>query len=66
LLISGKTILELLRGKQTKNDKLVPSFFEKNICPYDNNIAVLLSKMLEREEPDRWDFIQVEKEIIKI
>jgi hypothetical protein len=55
-----------LRGKQTKNDKLVPSFFEKNICPYDNNIAVLLSKMLEREEPDRWDFIQVEKEIIKI
>jgi hypothetical protein len=66
LLISGKTILELLRGKQTKNEKLVPSFFEGKIRSYDSNIAFLLSKMLEREEPDRWDFIQVEKEIIKI
>ncbi len=55
--------MELLTGKPTKNEKLDPSFFEGEIRSYDSKIAFLLSKMLEREEPDRWDFIQVEKEI---
>jgi hypothetical protein len=48
-----------LRGKQTKNEKLIPSYFEGKIRNYDGNIAFLLSKMLEREEDDRWDFMRV-------
>lgn len=60
-LIAGKTILELIRAKNCPNEKITPELFSKKIRYFDVNVSFLLSKMLEYDEKNRWDFIQVEE-----
>lgn len=65
LLIQGKTILEMIRLRNSTNEEIKLQF-KKLFMSLDENIRTVVMRLLDRNEESRWDFVKMEYEIKKI